>query len=118
MGLLDGDISALFSAAFSGMYLDGTLTAGTGDPTYSTDGTITGYSSSSTAIKVQIDTATEAMRRADGFAEGDVRIIILADGIGDVTSDNGATIGGKAYRLLSADLDAAASHWVCRARLQ
>lgn len=30
------------------------------------------------ACRVQIDSATEAMRAADGFAEGDVRFILLA----------------------------------------
>jgi hypothetical protein len=118
MGMLDGGIAAIFSSALSGLYLDGTLHTGTGEPIYDDDtGDITGYTGSGdVACKVQIDAATNAMRQADGFAEGDCRAIILAQGIGTVTSDWTLTARGEDWRLLSADLDAAASHWVCRAR--
>ncbi|EHJ62822.1 hypothetical protein [Novosphingobium pentaromativorans] len=115
MGLLDGDIAALFSAAFSGMYLDATVNAGTGEPIYGAGGVITGYSGSSQAAKAQVDAATQAMRQADGFAEGDVRLIILANGVA-VTSDHSVTVAGVKYSLQSVELDAAASHWVCRGR--
>lgn len=119
MGLLDGGIAAVFSSAFSGLYLDGTLHTGTGDPEYDDDTVeVTGYTNDgNTAIKLQVDSATEAMRRAEGFAEGDVRLIILAQGVPAVTSDHQVTVRGQLHHVLSADLDAAASHWVCRARL-
>lgn len=117
MGLLDGGIAAVFSAALSGLYLDGTLHTGTGDPIYDDAGNITGYTGAGdVAVKAQVDSATEAMRQAEGFAEGDARIIILAHGIGTVTSDHTITVRSAEWRLLSAELDAAASHWVCRAR--
>lgn len=119
MGLLDGSIAAIFSAAFSGLYLDGTLHAGTGGPTYDDDtGDVTGYTDGGdTAIKVQVDSATEAMRRAEGFAEGDVRLIVLAAGVPAITTDHQITARGERHAVLFAELDAAASHWVCRARL-
>lgn len=118
MGLLDGGIASIFNAAFSGLYLDGTLHAGTGEPIYDeTTGDITGYTEADdTAIKVQVDSATEAMRRADGFAEGDVRLLILAAGIPAITSDREVTVRGTRYRIQSAQLDAAASYWDCRGR--
>lgn len=116
MGLLDGGVTAIFGAAFGGFYLDATLHAGTGEPIYDAGGNIIGYTGGDTACKAQVDAATDAMRRADGYAEGDSRIIVLAQGIGTVDSDNEITVREKRWRLLSAELDAAASHWVCRAR--
>ncbi|QDC37098.1 PepSY domain-containing protein [Sphingobium fuliginis] len=116
MGLLDGGLASIFNAAFSGLYLDASLHTGTGTPIYGPGGVITGYSGGDRAVKVQVDAATDAMRRGDGYAEGDVRIIILAQGIGAVTSDHRLTVGAVTYSLQSAELDAAASHWICRGR--
>lgn len=118
MGVLDGGIAAAFSAALSGLYLDATLHRGTGDPIYDPDtGDVTGYlDTGDTAIKCQVDVATEAMRRAEGYAEGDCRVIVLAQGIGTVSSDHEITVREQRWRILSAELDAAASHWTCRAR--
>lgn len=118
MGLLDGQIAAVFSAALSGLYLDATMHTGTGAPIYNaTTGAITGYTTgANVAVKAQVDVATEAMRRFEGYAEGDARVIILAQGIGTVTADHQITVRGQLWHILSAELDAASSHWVCRAR--
>jgi hypothetical protein len=117
MGLLDGDVAALFATAFGGMYLDGTLHRGTGAPIYDGEGTITGYSGGGDlSIKVQVDRATSAMRAADGFTEGDVRLIVLAQAGMTITSDSEITARAVRYRVHGAELDAAASHWICRAR--
>jgi len=117
MGALDGGVAALFATAFGGMYLDGTLHQGTGDPIYDGEGTITGYDGpGDLAVKVQIDRATSAMRAANGFTEGDVRLIVLAQAGLAISSDHELTARGDRYRIQSAELDAAASHWICRAR--
>jgi len=116
MGLLDGGIAAIFNATFSTFYLDGTLHAGTGEPQYGPGGAIIGYDGGEWPIKVQIDAATDAMRRADGFAEGDCRMIILAMGVPEVTSDHSVTVGAITYLLQSAERDPALSHWFCRGR--
>lgn len=117
MSLLDGGISRIFSAAFRGLLLDATLHSGTGEPIYDETGNIIGYTGAGdVAAKAQVDAATDAMRRADGFAEGDCRIIVLAQGLPKITSDHEITVREKRWRLLSAELDAAASHWICRAR--
>lgn len=40
------------------------------------------------ACLAQVDVATEAMRGSDGYADGDVRILVLADGLsGTITTD-------------------------------
>lgn len=117
MALLDGGIAAIFGAAFSGLYLDATLHSGTGDPVYDGQGNITGYTGAGdVAIKAQVDVATEAMRQADGYAEGDCRIIVLAQGVPAINSDMQVTVREQLWHILSAELDAAASHWVLRAR--
>ena len=116
MGLLDGGISSLFAAAFSGFYLDATVHAGTGEPIYGPGGAITGYTGGDQAAKAQVDAASDAMRRAEGYAEGDCRLIILAQGLGELTSDHEVSVSGVRYRLMSVERDPALSHWVCRAR--
>lgn len=117
MGLLDGGIAAVVNSALSWAYLDATLHRGTVSPTYDSGGNITGYTGGAdVAVKAQVDVATEAMRRTDGFAEGDCRILVLAEGAGTITSDHRITVRGTEWVILSAELDAAASHWTLRAR--
>lgn len=37
----------------------------------------------------QVDSATQAMRASDGFADGDMRILVIGDGIaGNITTDS------------------------------
>jgi hypothetical protein len=115
LSVLTGDITALFGAAFSDMYLDATLHAGTGEPVYNA-GDITGYEGGDTRAKCQVDAATDAMRRAEGFSEGDVRLIILALGLPAITDNHQLTVQGVRYFLAGPSLDAAGSHWVARGR--
>lgn len=116
MGLLDGGLAQIFNAAFSPLYLPATVHAGTGEPIFGPAGEITGYDGGDTPARAQVDAATDAMRRADGFAEGDVRMIVLSEGVDGLTSDHEITVRGARYRLQSVELDAAGSHWVCRGR--
>ncbi len=116
MSLLTEDIAALFCEAFGSIYLAGTIERD-GVPTYNTGGDITGYAGAdSIAIKVQVDTASQAMRSDAGYAEGDVSLIILTYGISSLTADDEVSIGGTRYSLQTVDLDAANSHWICRGR--
>jgi hypothetical protein len=119
MGLLDGGIAAAFGSALSGLYPDGLLhREGTG-PIYDDEGAIIGYDGGSDIpIKVQRDACSYSMRQAEGYSEGDVALIILAGGLAvQATTDMQVTDGtGKRWMIQSADLDAAASHWICRGR--
>lgn len=117
MGLLDGGLARILTPVFASFYLDGILHAGTGDPIYDEQtGEIIGYEGGDLPCKAQVDAATDAMRRADGFAEGDVRLIILAAGLPELNSDHEVTISSVRYRLQSVERDPALSHWVCRGR--
>lgn len=118
MGLLDGGIEAIFGAAFSAFYLDGTLHRDGTDPIYDSEGNITGYAGGADLpCKAQVDGVTYAMRQSEGYAEGDVRIIILSSGLSvELTTDFQVAISGKRWMVASVERDAANSHWVCRGR--
>ncbi|QVM82998.1 hypothetical protein [Novosphingobium decolorationis] len=118
MGLLGGDLALVLHTAFSGLFLDGTLHGGTGDPIYGPGGTIIGYEGGDTPVKVQTDSASDQMRAGAGFSEGDVRLLVLAKGVPSITSDHQITDGnGDLYSIQSAEQDAARSHYVIRGRL-
>lgn len=118
MGLLDGGIEAMFGGVFGALYLNGTLHRDTTTPIYDTEGNITGYGGGGDiACKAQVDAATYAMRQAEGYSEGDMRIIILSAGLGvEVTTDMQVSVSGKRWMIASVDRDAANSHWICRGR--
>lgn len=122
MGLLNGDIANLFAKAFGGMYLNGLLHAGTAEPIYDGAGNIIGYTDGGdTDIKVQTDRTGEGVKASDGYALGDVTLIILsrnaAGAVVTINTDQTVTDGyGKKYRIQDVDQDAARSHWVCLGR--
>jgi len=119
MGLLSGGIASIFSAALSGLYLDGLLHRDGTGPIYDLEGNITGYDGGADIpIKVQRDACNYAMRQSEGYADGDVMLIVLAAGLtGPITTDHQITDGdGKRWMVASAELDAANSHWICRGR--
>ena len=120
MGFLNGGISAIFGAALSGLYLDGTLHRDGTNPVYDASGNIVGYSGeASLSIKVQRDACSWSMRQSPGYVDGDVMLIVLARGLAEaITTDMEIIDGvGRRWMVQSADLDAASSHWICRGRL-
>lgn len=119
VGLLDGGLASVFAGAFAGIFSDGALHSNATGPQYDDAGDITGYTGGGdVAIKVQRDAATWAMRQAEGFAEGDVALIVLAEGLpGPITTEHRITDGaGAKWTVESVSLDAASSHWLCRGR--
>lgn len=118
VSLLNGGIEAIFGAALGGLYLDATLHRDGSDPIYDGEGSITGYAGGAEIpCKAQMDAATYAMRQADGYVDGDVRIIILSAGLAvEVTAEHQIEVAGKRWMIASAERDAARSHWVCRGR--
>jgi hypothetical protein len=66
------------ASAFGAPFYDGQIITQT-DPVYDDGGSIvTPAQPVFRACKVQIDAATEAMQQREGFADGDVRFIILS----------------------------------------
>lgn len=117
MGLLDGGMEAIFGAALGGLYLPATLHV-LGTPIEDVEGNVIGHTGDADySCRAQLDDATWSMRQADGYADGDQRIIVLSAGMTvGITTDNEITIRGKRWMIESVQRDAAASHWVLRGR--
>ena len=74
-------VAQAVSAAYGGPYFDA-LVLSKGEPVYDDGGSIvTPGTPSSRPCEAQVDAATQDKRREEGFTDGDVRILILADGI-------------------------------------
>lgn len=114
MSLLDGGIAATFSAALSGLYLDGTLHR------WSTvddgmGGGVSGFSDE--AVKAQLDQTTQAQQRGEGYTDTDQRILVLAHGVDPISTDDELTVANKRWKIASVTTDPAASYYELRGRL-
>lgn len=114
MGLLDGDLRALFGAAFGGLYLDGTLHK---DTTTFSGGTVTG-GFTDVAVKVSRPTAvSQKAVQSGGNVATDVRMYVLQDGLVGVSpeykpeTDDEITVEGQRYLVMGVNEDPAGTHW-------
>ena len=115
------DIAAGFSAAGLGAFHDATI-RWPGTAVYDAGGSIsTPGDPVEKSASVQVDAATEAMRAAEGFVDGDVRILVLAASL-DGEMDTGARITiadgahAGAWLVASVSRDPAGVYWECRGR--
>lgn len=108
MGLLDGEIEAIFAQAFGPIYLDATLHRqkvnydGAG-------GGVVGWTDE--PVKGQLDVATWAMQRAEGYVDGDQRILVLKHGVDPITTDDEITIRDIRWQIASVSIDPALSYY-------
>jgi hypothetical protein len=77
MGLLDGGLASTFNTVFSGLYLDATLYRKTEGDDGMGGGSGNGFDAG-TAVKVQPDSTTQAMRDTPGYIATDKRFLMLA----------------------------------------
>jgi hypothetical protein len=117
VSLLDGQLAAAFAGVFGGVYLEGQLYRSVA---YSDDGTGgdpggDGFAPAA-AVKVQVDAASFAMQNADGYVEGDVRILMLAHGVATPSTDDEIGAGGARYMIESVGTDPAGSYYELRGR--
>lgn len=128
MGVHDA-VAGLFGEVFGALYTDAMLhrkVRGSDDAGGSASASFTGDAAQAagTLVKVQVDGCTEAMRREEGYAEQDVRLIILShyagSGLPDPATGDHVTVptpGGTRYSLEGPLVaDAARSHWQVRSR--
>lgn len=111
VSLLEGDLAGVFSAAFSGLYVDATLYR---PNTFTDDGKGGGTGGGflpGEAIKAQVDAATQAMRISGGFVETDRRILVLAKGVAAITTDCELFVSGKRWLVVSVDSDPAGAYY-------
>lgn len=114
MGLLDGGMASVFAGIMGTYFLDATLHRAT----MSDDGAGGGsVSFSDYPVKAQIDAATQAMREAQGYTDTDQRILVLASGIGEITTDDEITVDGRRWSVASVAADPAQAYFDLRGRL-
>ena len=91
-------------------------------PVYDDGGSIvTAGARQERACQAQVDAATQAMRAADGFADGERRILVIASGLaGEITTDSRVEIlagphGGE-WLVASVASDPFGTYWELRGR--
>jgi hypothetical protein len=108
MGLLDGGIAAAFAGAFGSVYLAATLHR----PTTTDDGMGGGSTSwTDEAVKVQPDLASQAMVSGDSYVESDGRMLMLASGQDDPSTDCELTFRGTRFSVVNWSADPARSYF-------
>jgi hypothetical protein len=103
MGLLDGGIASIFSAALSGIYLDASLHRWS-----STEDGVGGGTSTFAApeaVKAQLD------RENREVAAVGQRILVLAHGVAQIGPDDEITVDGTRYSFGNVDRDPAGSYY-------
>jgi hypothetical protein len=116
VSLLDGQLAETFAAVFGAVYLDGSLyRAIEGADDGMGGGSGSGFAPAE-PVKIQIDSASFAMQQADGYVEGDVRILMLAHGVAAPDTDAQIAGGGARYMVESVAIDAAGSYYELRGR--
>lgn len=117
--LLSGGLARVFASAFGGLYLPGRIHR-YADPAFDAGGSIVPAAPVATDCRVQVDQVTEAMREAEGYTDRDVRLIILAAGLAEVTTNDRLEVlaGPHAGLWLIADVarDPAGAVFDCRGR--
>jgi hypothetical protein len=118
VGLLSGDMTAIFGAAFGVLYLDGTLHRQT--RTEADNGDVT-VAWADAPMKYQPDRITEAMRQANGFTDKDAAFLILQAGQAPINDDCEFTAkaspieAARRWAVKSNDSDPGGTHWIVRA---
>lgn len=105
MPLLDGDLAALFGAAFASLYGDATVTR----PTPTDDGA-GGFAVTPVTYpaKALADAGSDRARAASGLPESSVTLSVLRAGLGvRLDLDDEITLAGATYRVIRVETDPA-----------
>lgn len=112
MGLLDGDIRALFGSVMGQFYLPATLRKITLVADDQGGGTTTVTTES---VKIQEDEVSEQTRAEAGYSQDEKRFLILQQGVsGPLTGDCELEVNGVVYALSAPIQDPAKSYWQVR----
>lgn len=119
--MLDGALASVFGAAFGGFYLPGRVLLPGARQFDSGGSIIPGAPEVSVDCRVQVDAVTERMRQSDGYADRDMRLLILSAGLAaEVTTDCRVEVlqGPHAglWLVASVDRDPAGAYFDCRGR--
>ncbi len=113
MSLLDGDLAALFGAAFAPLYRDATLAklapADDGAGGFTTAPTVH-------AAKAIVESVSDAARAASGIPASAVTLSVLRAGLGATLDlDDEVTVGGATYRVIRVGTDPAGAAYTAAA---
>ena len=110
MGLLDGDLQAIFGEAFADIYLDGTL--------HKSDLTVEPVTFKRHPIKCQPDDWSEVYKVQNGIPQTDIRVLVLQHNVtARPNQDDEITVRGKRYRISGpVREDEAQAYWEIQAR--
>ncbi len=109
MSLLDGGLSALFGAVFSGLFRDATLAklAATDDGSGGFETSFTSY-----PVKVMLEAVSDRARAASGLPDLAVTVLVLQAGLAvTLDLDDRVTVAGTSYRVVKVDADPAGAAW-------
>jgi hypothetical protein len=111
MSLLEGQIAAVFSQAFSGIYLDGLLYRP--DP-FADDGAgggANGGFGTPQPVKYQPEETSQDMRSTEGYVDTDQRFFLLAHGISEPNTDCELAAGGKRWSIYACQRDPGSTYY-------
>lgn len=113
-GLLDGALAEAFSAAFGPVFQDAAIYRWSS----ASDGMGGGTSGfdSGTSVKAQLDQTTEAMQSADGYVDTDQRILVLANGVAPISTDDEIVVADTRWLIASVARDPAGAYYDIRGR--
>lgn len=112
MGLLDGGLANVFSAALSGLYLDAALYRRNDTPD-GKGGGARGFLPSE-PVKAQLDQTRQAPH--EGAVDTEQRILVLAAGIDPITTDDEIEVGGIRWAISHVATDPAQAYYDLRGR--
>ncbi len=109
MSLLDGDLAAVFGAAFAGLYRAATL-----NKVSPTDDGSGGFRAAFTGVPVRamVEAVSDRARVASGLPDPAVTISVLRAGLAAaVDLDDEVAVAGQIYRVIRIDTDPAGAAW-------
>jgi hypothetical protein len=113
MGLLDGGLAGVFAGIMGTYFLDATLHRATHSDDGQGGGSVT---HTDTAVKAQLDRITQAQREG-GYTDKDQRILVLASGIAEITTEDEITVDGRRWSIASVSTDPAQAYFDLVGRL-
>ena len=109
MSLLDGSLSAVFGAAFAGLFRDAILAklAATDD---GSGGFVIAFTSY--PVKAMVEAVSDRARAGSGLPDLAVTIVVLQAGLAVALDlDDQVTVAGASYRVIRVDADPAGAAW-------
>ncbi len=113
MSLLDGDLAALFGAAFAPLYSDATLAK-----LAPRDDGAGGFAvvATTSPAKALVEAVSDRARAASGLPETAVTLSVLRAGLGaELALDDEVTVGATTYRVIRVETDPAGAAYTALA---